>query len=68
MENRLNYEKLKAEIQNLTRRMDQMEKKASMYEEQFRETSKTVQSIDFNVNLTNLNQECLTIRRYYIKE
>ena len=50
MENRLNYEKLKAEIQNLTRRMDQMEKKASMYEEQFRETSKTVQSIDFNVN------------------
>lgn len=28
MENRLNYEKLKAEIQNLTRRMDQMEKKS----------------------------------------
>ena len=43
-------EKLKAEIQNLTHRMDQMEKRASMYEEQFRETSKTVQSIDFNVN------------------
>lgn len=50
MENRVNYEKLKAEIQNLTHRMDQMEKRASMYEEQFRETSKTVQSIDFNVN------------------
>lgn len=26
MENRVNYEKLKAEIQNLTHRMDQMEK------------------------------------------
>ena len=50
MENRANYEKLKAEIQNLNHRMDQMEKRASMYEEQFRETSKTVQSIDFNVN------------------
>lgn len=50
MENIVNYEKLDAEVQNLTRRMDQMEKRASMYEEQFRETSKTVQSIDFNVN------------------
>lgn len=50
MENRVNYEKLNAAVQNLTRRMDQMEKRASMYEEQFRETSKTVQSIDFNVN------------------
>lgn len=50
MENRVNYEKLNVEVQNLTCRMDQMEKRASMYEEQFRETSKTVQSIDFNVN------------------
>lgn len=33
MENRVNYEKLKAEIQNLNHRMDQMEKRASMYEE-----------------------------------